>query len=63
MHACKKYSTRIESVPCTCIGSPHEHYHMMVGNIAEHSSLTKGNVVTIQKLSDDIYSVSVKGKT
>jgi flagellar motor switch protein FliM len=59
----KKYSTRIESVSCTCIGTLHEHYHMLVANIPELSNLKKGDIVTIKKLSEDIYSVSVKGKT
>jgi len=59
----KKYSTTIKPVHCTCIGVPHEHYHMLVANIPELSNLKKGNIVTVKKLSEDIYSVSVKGKT
>ena len=58
----KKYSTRIESIPCNCVGTPHEHYHMIVTNIPEFSNLKKGDMVTIQKLSDNIYSASVKGR-
>lgn len=59
----KKYNTRIKSVSCTCIGTPHEHYHMLVANIPELSNLKKGDIVIVKKLSDDIYSVSVKNKT
>lgn len=58
----KKYSTRIKSVHCTCIGTSHEHYHMLVANIPELDNLKKGDVVTVKKLSEDIYLVSVKGK-
>jgi len=59
----KKYSTRIEPIPCTCIEIPHEHYHLLVSNIPELSDLKKGDVVAVKKLSDDVYSVSVKGNT
>lgn len=59
----KKYSTIIKPVHCSCVGTPHEHYHMLVANIPELSSLKKGDVVTIKKLSDDVYSVSFEDKT
>lgn len=59
----KKYSAMIKPVPCTCIGTPHEHYHMLVANIAEFSNLKKGDMVTVKKLSENVYSLSVKGKT
>lgn len=55
----KKYSTMIKPIPCTCIGTSHEHYHMLVANIPELSNLKRGNVVIIKKLSHDMYSVSV----
>jgi hypothetical protein len=58
----KKYSTRIEPKSCTCVATPHVHYHMLVANIPEFSNLKKGNMVTVKKLSDDIYSASVKGR-
>jgi len=57
----KRYSTRIKSVPCTCVGTPHEHYHMLVASIPEFSSLKKGDIVTIKELSNGIYSVSING--
>jgi len=59
----KNYSTRIVAVPCTCIGTPHEHYHMLLAHIPEFSSLKKGDIVIVKKLSDGTYSVSVRGKT
>ena len=59
----KGYSTRIESVHCTCVGTSHEHYHMLVANIPELSGLKKGDMVSIKKLSDDIYSVFIKRKS
>lgn len=58
----KKYSTIIKPVHCTCVGTPHEHYHMLVANIPELSDLKKGDFIAVKKLSDDVYSVSVKGK-
>lgn len=53
----KKYSTVIKPIHCTCIGTPHEHYHMLIANILELSDLKKGDVVTVKKLSGDTYSV------
>ena len=35
----------------------------MIATVPELSNLKKGNIVTVKKLSEDIYSVSVKGKT
>lgn len=58
----RKYSTKIRSIPCNCIGTLHEHYHMPVENIPEMAKMKKGSIIAIRKLSDNVYSISIKNR-
>jgi len=58
----RKYNTQIKAIPCSCVGTPHEHYHLPVNGIPELSNLEKGNVISVKKLSNNAFSILVKSE-
>ncbi len=54
----QRFATRIDAEDCSCVLPPHQHYHLAAREFLGLLDLGAGATVTIEKLSDDTYSLS-----
>jgi hypothetical protein len=50
----------VRAIPCTCVGEPHEHYHLVFGERPGSLALTKGLVVSLEKGVDGSYLLDTR---
>ena len=42
------YRVAIEAIPCSCVGPPHEHYHLGLAELAPLLEWVRGNTFVIE---------------
>lgn len=55
------YKAVIAAVPCDCIGTPHEHYHLRAAELFEKTDLRKGSHVVVLKIDQSNYQLETSG--
>jgi hypothetical protein len=51
----RDFLVSIKAVSCDCVGRPHEHYHLMAGELFENDSIRKGSQIVIYRAGQDTY--------
>lgn len=54
------YEAMIVAVPCDCIGTWHEHYHLKSADLFEKTGFEKGTQVTLHKIDERNYLLKIK---
>lgn len=56
----KMARAQVRAVPCTCVGSPHEHYHLVFDERPPSLDLAKGQVVVIRLEGEGKYTLGTR---
>ncbi len=54
------YEATVVAVPCDCVGTWHEHYHLKTAGLFEKNDLKKGTQVILYGIDEDNYLLKTK---